>query len=299
MNAVTKAIIPVAGLGTRMLPATKSIPKEMLTLVDKPLIQYVVGECIAAGIKNIILVTHPSKGAIENHFGCNYELEDTLQKRAKHELLHEIRAICPQDVSITALRQNTAKGLGDAILCAQPFVGDEPFAVVLPDVIIDQYQSDLSTSNLKTMLTNYQETEMSQIMVSPVPWSEVGSYGIANCQSAELQSGASQVIQNVVEKPAPATATSNLAIVGRYVLSPAIWPLLKNTKPGAGGEVQLTDAIADLMESQPVAAYAMEGKSHDCGNKLGYAQAFVEHAMAHPEMGKAFTQWMKSLAATK
>lgn len=295
MNSVTKAIIPVAGLGTRMLPATKAIPKEMLMLVDKPLIQYVVEECIAAGIKNIILVTHSSKVAIENHFDSHYELEDTLQQRSKIELLKQVRSICPSDVSITAIRQNSAKGLGDAILCAQPFVGDSPFAVILPDVIIDQYQSDLRCSNLTSMLKNYQKTEISQVMVSPVPWSDVGSYGIANCQNSELLPGASQAIMDVVEKPDPSTAISNLAIVGRYVLSPAIWPLLKNTQPGAGGEVQLTDAIADLMRLQPVEAFAMEGKSHDCGNKLGFAQAFVEHAMSHPTLGKELTRWMNSL----
>lgn len=295
MNLVTKAIIPVAGLGTRMLPATKAVPKEMLTLVDKPLIQNVVEECISAGIKDIILVTHSSKNAIENHFDTNFELEATLEDKVKYELLNEIKQICPKDVSIMSVRQHKAAGLGDAILCAYPLVGEHPFAVVLPDVIIDKYQSDLTRCNLACMLDNYNKTEVSQIMVAPVPWSDIGNYGIANCQSTTLGSGKSEIIVSVVEKPEPKTANSNLAIVGRYVLSPFIWSLLGQTQPGAGGEIQLTDAISDLIENQPVAAFAIEGKNHDCGNKLGYAQAFVEYAIAHPTIGNQFSEWLKKL----
>ncbi|HEY1847484.1 MAG TPA: UTP--glucose-1-phosphate uridylyltransferase GalU [Buttiauxella sp.] len=296
MNSVTKAIIPVAGLGTRMLPATKAIPKEMLPLVDKPLIQYIVEECIAAGIKEIVLVTHSSKNAIENHFDTSFELEAMLEQRVKRQLLEEVKSICPPDVSIMAIRQGAAKGLGHAIMCAYPLIGNSPFAVILPDVIIDAARSDLSRSNLKTMLTRYEETGMSQIMVAPVPWEDVSSYGVADCHGAKLEPGTSQVAWRVVEKPAREEAPSNQAIVGRYVLSPDIWPLLGNTQPGAGDEIQLTDAIAALMAQQPVAAFALEGKSHDCGNKLGYAQAFVEHALHHPAMGQAFREWLKMLA---
>lgn len=289
MSSVTKAIIPVAGLGTRMLPATKAIPKEMLPLVDKPLIQYIVEECIAAGIKDIVLVTHSSKNAIENHFDTSFELEAMLEQRVKRQLLEEVKSICPPDVSIMAVRQNVAKGLGHAILCALPLIGDSPFAVLLPDVIIEP-----GHGNLKTMLQNYQQTGMSQIMVAPVPWGEVANYGVADCQGAALKPGSSHVACRVVEKPRPEDAPSNLAIVGRYVLSPDIWPLLSQTQPGAGDEIQLTDAIEKLMSLEPVAAFALEGKSHDCGNKLGYAQAFVEHALAHPALGTAFREWLKT-----
>ncbi|MGL5309782.1 MAG: UTP--glucose-1-phosphate uridylyltransferase GalU [Plesiomonas shigelloides] len=295
---VHKAVIPVAGLGTRMLPATKAIPKEMLPIVDKPLIQYVVNECIVAGITEIVLVTHSSKNSIENHFDTSFELEATLEKRVKRQLLADIQSICPKHVTIMHVRQGHAKGLGHAVLCAKPLIGNEPFAVVLPDVIIDEYDADLRRENLAEMLQRFDDTGVSQIMVEPVPREEVSSYGIADCGGAQLEPGESHVMRAVVEKPAREEAPSNLAIVGRYVLPARIWPLLEKTPVGAGDEIQLTDAIAALMEEQPVDAYHIRGRSHDCGSKLGYMQAFVEYGMRHSELGEEFTRNLKALLIT-
>ncbi|GAB7196043.1 UTP--glucose-1-phosphate uridylyltransferase GalU [Dickeya oryzae] len=281
----------MAGLGTRMLPATKAIPKEMLPLVDKPLIQYVVNECIAAGINEIILVTHSSKNSIENHFDTSFELEAMLEKRVKRQLLKEVQAICPEHVTIMQVRQGLAKGLGHAVLCAHPLVGDEPVAVILPDVIIDEYESDLKKDNLSEMLQRFYSTGHSQIMVEPVE--NVSSYGVVDCKGVELKPGDSAPMVGVVEKPKASEAPSNLAVVGRYVLSAQIWDLLKKTEPGAGNEIQLTDAIAMLMEKETVEAYHLKGVSHDCGNKLGYMTAFVEYGIRHDALGEDFTQWLK------
>ncbi|GAA3535874.1 UTP--glucose-1-phosphate uridylyltransferase GalU [Zobellella aerophila] len=291
-----KAIIPVAGLGTRMLPATKAIPKEMLPIVDKPLIQYVVSEAVAAGIKEIILVTHSSKNSIENHFDTSFELEATLEKRVKRQLLDEVRAICPSDVTIMHVRQGVAKGLGHAVQCAWPLVGDNPCVVLLPDVLIDDTASDLSKDNLAQMLSRFNDTHRSQIMVEPVAQDQVSQYGIADCMGHMLASGESKLITGIVEKPKTEDAPSNLAVVGRYVLSAAIWPLLAKIAPGAGDEIQLTDAIATLMEQEQVEAYRIVGKSHDCGSKLGYMQANVEYALRHPELGQAFGQYLQQFA---
>lgn len=288
---VKKAVIPVAGLGTRMLPATKAIPKEMLPLVDKPLIQYVVNECIAAGINEIILVTHSSKNSIENHFDTSFELEAMLEKRVKRQLLEEVQSICPKHVTIMQVRQGLAKGLGHAVLCAHPLVGDEPVAVILPDVIIDEYKSDLTKDNLSEMLQRFSETGHSQIMVEPVE--NVSSYGVVDCKGVELKPGDSAPMVGVVEKPKASEAPSNLAVVGRYVLSADIWSLLEKTPPGAGNEIQLTDAIAMLMEKETVEAYHLKGVSHDCGNKLGYMQAFVEYGLRHENLGPQLTQWLQ------
>ncbi|KHS77073.1 UTP--glucose-1-phosphate uridylyltransferase [Pectobacterium brasiliense] len=288
---VKKAVIPVAGLGTRMLPATKAIPKEMLPLVDKPLIQYVVNECIAAGINEIILVTHSSKNSIENHFDTSFELEAILEKRVKRQLLEEIQSICPKHVTIMQVRQGLAKGLGHAVLCAHPLVRDEPVAVILPDVIIDEYESDLTKDNLSEMLQRFSTTGRSQIMVEPVE--NVSSYGVVDCKGVELKAGDSAPMVGVVEKPKASEAPSNLAVVGRYVLSADIWSLLEKTPPGAGNEIQLTDAIAMLMEKETVEAYHLKGVSHDCGNKLGYMQAFVEYGLRHDGLGQEFAQWLQ------
>ncbi|MEH2921233.1 UTP--glucose-1-phosphate uridylyltransferase GalU [Samsonia erythrinae] len=290
---VKKAVIPVAGLGTRMLPATKAIPKEMLPLVDKPLIQYVVNECIAAGINEIILVTHSSKNSIENHFDTSFELEAMLEKRVKRQLLEEVQSICPKHVTIMQVRQGLAKGLGHAVLCAHPLVGDEPVAVILPDVIIDEYQSDLAKDNLSEMLQRFSTTGHSQIMVEPVE--NVSSYGVVDCKGVELKAGDSAPMVGVVEKPKASEAPSNLAVVGRYVLSADIWSLLEKTPPGAGNEIQLTDAIAMLMEKETVEAYHLKGVSHDCGNKLGYMQAFVEYGLRHDGLGQDFAKWLQDV----
>lgn len=292
---ITKAVIPVAGLGTRMLPATKAIPKEMLPIVDKPLIQYIVNECVAAGVKEIILVTHSSKNAIENHFDKSFELETTLENRVKRQLLDEIQAICPKDVTIMHVRQGEAKGLGHAVLKARPLVGDVPFVVVLPDVLIDDVASDLKTENLAAMIKRFEQTNASQIMVEPVPEELVSSYGVADCGGVEISSGESVKMTQVVEKPPIDEAPSNLAVVGRYVLSSQIWDLLDFTPPGAGDEIQLTDAIASLMKMETVEAFHMTGKSHDCGSKIGYMKAFVEYGLRHEEKGEEFSVFIKTL----
>ena len=291
-SKVKKAVIPVAGLGTRMLPATKAIPKEMLPLVDKPLIQYVVNECIAAGITEIVLVTHSSKNSIENHFDTSFELEAMLEKRVKRQLLEEIQSICPPHVTIMQVRQGLAKGLGHAVMCAYPVVGNEPVAVILPDVIIDEYESNLAQDNLADMMRRFDETGHSQIMVEPV--ADVTAYGVVDCKGAELKAGESAPMVGVVEKPKADKAPSNLAVVGRYVLSADIWPLLAKTPPGAGDEIQLTDSIAMLMDKETVEAYHLKGISHDCGNKLGYMQAFVEYGVRHSTLGADFKEWLES-----
>lgn len=293
-----KAIIPVAGLGTRMLPATKAIPKEMLTLVDKPLIQYVVNECISAGIKEIVLVTHSSKNAIENHFDTSFELETMLEKRVKRQLLEEVRSICPKDVTIMHVRQGNAKGLGHAVLCGRPLVGDEPFAVVLPDVLLADFSADQKKENLAAMIQRFNQTQISQIMVAPVAQESVSSYGIADCGGVQLHDGESAKIESIVEKPALDKAPSNLAVVGRYIFSAAIWDLLEKTPVGVGDEIQLTDAIDMLIEKETVEAFHMTGKSFDCGDKIGYMEAFVEYGIRHAKLGKEFKTFIKNLAKT-
>lgn len=294
-----KAIIPVAGLGTRMLPASKAIPKEMLTLADKPLIQYVVNECAAAGIKDIILVTHSSKNAIENHFDTSFELESTLEKRVKRQLLEEVRSITPKGVTIMQVRQGQAKGLGHAVLCARTLIGNEPFAVILPDVLIDDAASDLKKDNLAAMVREFKKTGTSQILVEPVPQTSVNQYGIVDLGGVDIKPGESALLAGIVEKPDPSEAPSNLSVVGRYVFPPEIMEILAHTVPGAGDEIQLTDGIFTLMQQQPVNAFYMTGKSHDCGSKLGYMQAFVEYAMRHDKEGPAFSAWLKNLVKDK
>ena len=293
-----KAIIPVAGLGTRMLPATKAIPKEMLTLVDKPLIQYVVNECVAAGIKEIVLVTHSSKNAIENHFDTSFELETMLEKRVKRQLLDEVRSIVPKDVTIMHVRQGNAKGLGHAVLCGRPLVGDEPFAVILPDVLLAEFSANQKKENLAAMLKRFNQTKASQIMVSPVAPEAVSSYGIADCGGVEIPPGESAKINSIVEKPSVDDAPSNLAVVGRYVFSAAIWDLLEKTPVGVGDEIQLTDAIDMLIEKETVEAFHMTGISYDCGDKIGYMKAFVEYGLHHNKLGDEFKSYLKALTSS-
>ncbi|TDF39521.1 UTP--glucose-1-phosphate uridylyltransferase GalU [Alteromonadaceae bacterium M269] len=295
MSQVKKAVIPVAGLGTRMLPATKAIPKEMLPLVDKPLIQYVVNECVNAGIKQIIFVTHASKNSIENHFDTSFELEATLEKRVKRQVLEEVQGICPRDVTIMHVRQGIAKGLGHAILCAQPLVGDAPFAVVLPDVIIDDVASNPKKDNLAEMVAKFNTSRVSQVMVERVPDEDISKFGIVDLDGASISEGQSAKIHQMVEKPELDEAPSDLAVVGRYVLSGDIWELLSRTPPGTGEEIQLTDAIASLMEQEQVDAYYMKGSSHDCGGKLGYMKATVEYALRHPDLGQEFKDYLMNL----
>ena len=294
LSKVKKAIIPVAGLGTRMLPASKAIPKEMLPIADKPIIQYVVNEIIAAGIKEIILVTHSSKNSIENHFDKSFELESILEKRVKRQLLDEVQAICPKDVTIMHVRQGEAKGLGHAVACARPLVGNHPFAVVLPDVMINDYDSNLKQDNLAEMIRLYDDSRASQIMVDAVPNEDVNKYGIADLDGVKIKTGESKAMVGMVEKPSVEDAPSNLAVVGRYVLSAEIWDILERTPVGAGDEIQLTDAIATLMDWEQVNAYVMKGSYHDCGDKLGYMKAFVEYSKRHPLLGEAFSEYLSA-----
>ncbi|AIZ78905.1 UTP--glucose-1-phosphate uridylyltransferase GalU [Actinobacillus equuli subsp. equuli] len=293
-----KVIIPVAGLGTRMLPATKAIPKEMLTIADKPLIQYIVNECVAAGIKEIVLVTHSSKNAIENHFDTSFELETMLEKRVKRQLLDEVRSIVPKDVTLMHVRQGQAKGLGHAVLCGRAVVGNEPFAVVLPDVILADFTANQKTENLAAMIKRFNETKHSQIMVAPVPKEDVSSYGVADCAGVDIPAGATAKIVKMVEKPSVEEAPSNLAVVGRYVFSENIWDLLEKTPVGVGDEIQLTDAIDMLIEQETVEAFHMTGRTFDCGDKLGYMQAFTEYSLRHDKFGDEFKDFIKQLAKT-
>lgn len=285
---ITKAVIPVAGLGTRMLPATKAIPKEMLPIVDKPLIQYVVNEAVSAGIKDIVLITHSSKNAIENHFDRSFELEATLEKRVKRQLLNEIQSICPKDVTIMHVRQGIAKGLGHAISCARPLVNDEPFVVMLPDDLIDEYKADLSKDNLKAMIDRYEQTGKSQILVEKVESEELSSYGVIDIpdenKAQDITEGQTIKITGFVEKPLPKQAPSSLAIVGRYVLSPTIWDLLKETPVGAGDEIQLTDTLKLLLKEEEIEGHVLKGRRLDCGSKFGYVKAFIEYAKMHPQL---------------
>ena len=290
---VTKVVIPVAGLGTRMLPATKAIPKEMLTVADRPLIQYIVEECAASGLKDIILVTHSSKNAIENHFDTSFELESTLEKRVKRQLLDEVRSITPEGVTIMHVRQGQAKGLGHAVLCARPLVGDCPFAVVLPDMLLDPYASVASQDNLACMIQRFNETGENQVLIEPVPQHAVHQYGIVDVGGAVLNAGDNAAITSIVEKPKPEEAPSNFAVVGRYVFSQVLWPLLESVRPDSNGEIQLTDAMGCLLEKQPLSAHHVRGQTYDCGNPLGYLQAFAHFGMSHPENGAAFKRWIR------
>jgi len=290
---IKKAVIPVAGLGTRMLPATKAIPKEMLPVVDKPLIQYVIEEAAAAGIKEIVLVTHASKNAIENHFDTSFELEAQLESRLKRSLLDEVRSITPRGLTVISVRQAEAKGLGHAILAAKPVVGDEPFVVLLPDVLVDNVESNLKQDNLAGMVRRFQETGHSQILVEEVPRDQVDKYGVVDCSGVEIPAGKTAPIKAMVEKPPVDEAPSNMAIVGRYALSKKVWELLAKTQPGAGGEIQLTDALDALLGLETIEAYQLIGRSHDCGTKLGYLQANVIYGVRHASVGADFEAFLK------
>lgn len=284
---LTKAVLPVAGLGTRFLPATKAIPKEMLTVVDKPLIQYIVHEAAEAGITDIILVTHSSKGAIENHFDKHYELETELALRGKQERLLPLQEITPPGVRLVSVRQPEALGLGHAILCASPVIAeDEPFAVLLPDVLMHHPQKGC----LAQMVETYQKLHTSVVALEEVPDDQVEKYGIAEVQEPDLR------ITRLVEKPSVNEAPSNLSVVGRYIFTPRLMALLKHTKPGAGGEIQLTDAMDALLQEEVMFGFAFKGgKSYDCGDKNGYLQANVEYALRDPKLGATFKAYLTSL----
>ncbi|EAR59941.1 UTP--glucose-1-phosphate uridylyltransferase GalU [Neptuniibacter caesariensis] len=293
MRRVTKAVIPVAGLGTRVLPASKAIPKEMMPVVDKPVIQHVVEEAVAAGIKDIVLVTRSGKASVEDHFDCHYELEAELERKGKTSILEAVRNIIPADVSISAVRQHKALGLGHAVLCASPIIGDEDFAVLLPDMLINSH--GLPKADLTAMVEAYQDSGHGQIMVEPVPMEHVDRYGVVDCEGVSISAGQSADIARMVEKPPVDEAPSNLTINGRYILPARIMELLKDTKPGAGGEIQLTDAMADYLSEGNLQAFHMSGKTYDCGNKAGYLQANVVYGLQHAETAESLKAFIKEL----
>jgi len=286
---VTKAVFPVAGLGTRFLPATKAIAKEMLTVVDKPLIQYAVEEAVAAGIDTMIFITSRSKNAIMDHFDKAYELETELEAKNKTELLKILKDTVPPNVSFVFIRQAEALGLGHAVYCARPVIGDEPFAVILADDMVE----DGERGCMAQMVALYDEKQSSVLGVERVNPADTGSYGIVKTPDTVEKYAPIEVI---VEKPKPADAPSNLAVVGRYILTPAIFDKLKNTGRGAGGEIQLTDGIADLLKDETVLAYEFEGTRYDCGSKLGFLIANVELALLHPELKDEFALYLKELS---
>ena len=288
---IKKAILPVAGLGTRFLPASKSIPKEMVTVVDRPAIEYVVKEAVAAGIEQIILVTHSSKASIENYFDRNFELETTLEQKQKFDLLKEIKNVLPEHVSVVSVRQPQPLGLGHAVLCAKSIVGNDDFAVLLPDVLVKDADP---TNDLSLMIQRFNETHASQIMVEAVPDHLVDQYGIVDVASVPNE-GQSVVMQGIVEKPAVGSAPSNLSVVGRYILPAEIMQLLEQTPKGAGNEIQLTDAIAMLQQTNTVEAYRMKGQTFDCGSKLGYLKAVLHYGVDHPTLGDAFKAIIQEL----
>ncbi len=287
MKKVKKAVFPVAGLGTRFLPATKASPKEMMPIVDKPLIQYAVEEAVAAGITDMIFVTGRTKRAIEDHFDKAYELETELAAKNKTEMLEFVRNLLPKDINCIYIRQPEALGLGHAVLCARPVVGDEPFAVLLADDLLDS-----EVPVMKQMTDKFDYFRCSILGALEVPRAETASYGIVK---ASAVGDRLERIEAIVEKPKPEVAPSNLAVVGRYILTPRIFHHLENVTPGSGGEIQLTDGIASLLAEEQVLAYRYLGKRFDCGSKLGYLQATVDFGLRHPEIGTAFSNYLNSL----
>jgi UTP--glucose-1-phosphate uridylyltransferase len=281
-----KAVFPVAGLGSRFLPVTKASPKEMLPIVDKPLIQYAVEEAAAAGITEMIFVTGRNKRAIEDHFDKAYEVETELERKNKSVLLDMVRSVLPEGVRCIYIRQAEPLGLGHAVLCAQPVVGGEPFAVVLADDLIDA-----NPPAMCRMAELFTQHGASLLGVEEVPRDQTQSYGIVTIDKLV---GDTARIHSIVEKPRPVEAPSNLAVIGRYVLTPRIFELLAEVVPGSGGEIQLTDAISALLAHERVLAVRLPGRRYDCGSKLGYLQATVEYGLRHPETGEAFTRYLKA-----
>ena len=285
---VRKAVLPVAGFGTRVLPATKSIPKELLPVVDRPVLQYVVEEALTAGIEHIVFVTGRNKGAIEDYFDRAFELETSLEAKGKDAILSELKQTGLPPGASSFIRQQGALGLGHAVLCAKDVIGDEPFAVLLPDVIIKSERSCLAQ-----MVEAFDQVGGNMIAVDPVPEARVSSYGVIAPKS---RNGKLIEMDGMVEKPAVSDAPSNLAITGRYVLQADIFPLLESQGAGAGGEIQLTDAMARLMQSQAFYAYEFAGRPYDCGSKLGYFEAVLAHAVDHHEIGEDVAALLRSFA---
>jgi UTP--glucose-1-phosphate uridylyltransferase len=288
MSSVKTAVFPVAGLGTRFLPATKSVAKEMLSIVDKPLIQYGAEEAIEAGINKLVFIVGRTKNSIIDHFDKSYELETELDIRGKADLLKIVRDVIPDGVHCLFIRQSEALGLGHAVLCAEPAVGQEPFAVILPDDLI----RNEGNGCVKQMVKVFDQYQSSIIGTQTVAIEESDKYGMV--AGAQIEGGIARV-DEIVEKPAPSQAPSDQAIVGRYVLTPAIFEILKPTQRGAGDEIQLTDGIASLREQEQVLSYSFEGRRYDCGSKLGYLQATVDFALRHDELAEDFKKYLKQL----
>ena len=287
MKPIRKAVIPVAGLGTRFLPATKAIPKEMLTIVDRPTIQYIVEEAVASGIEQIILVTSSGKQAIENHFDYDFQLDTVLKDRNKTKLREELLHISNL-IDVTSVRQKEPLGLGHAILTARNLVGDEPFFVLLGDDLVHS-----KTACCKQMIDLYNQVRTSIVAIQRVPENETHQYGIVEGESSEFERA--WRVSRMVEKPAPGTSKSNMAIIGRYLLMPDVFDLLEKTEPGHGGEIQLTDALQGLAKRQGMFAYEFEGKRYDAGDKLGYLKAVVDFALAHPQLGADFREHLRTV----
>ena len=282
MKPVKKAVLPVAGFGTRVLPATKTVPKEMLTVVDRPALQYVVDEAVEAGIEHFVFVTARGKNAIEDYFDSAYELEDALRRKGKTDIYDNLKAKQPLEGTMSFVRQQEAKGLGHAVWCARDIIGDDPFAVLLPDVLV---QSD-TKSCLAQMIEAYNEVGGNLVAVDPVPQERVSSYGVIKPKAgADAANQTLVAMDGMVEKPAVKDAPSNLKITGRYILQPELMGLLKDQAAGAGGEIQLTDAMARLMTTQDFHAFVYDGQDYDCGSKLGYFEAVMAYARKHPEIG--------------
>jgi UTP--glucose-1-phosphate uridylyltransferase len=282
------AVFPVAGRGTRFLPATKASPKEMLPIVDKPLIQYAAEEALSAGARKLIFITGSTKRAIADHFDADHELEEELEQQGKHDLLQAVRSIVPSWASCIFIRQASPLGLGHAVLCAKPVVENQPFFVHLADDLINA-----PVSCLKQMADIFEQRQASVLGVETVPMEDTNKYGIV---ATDEQEGRLSRVRKIVEKPRPQSAPSNLAVVGRYILTGTIFDKLERTERGAGGEIQLTDAIADLLADEPVFAYEFEGKRYDCGSKLGYLQATVEYGLRHPTLGPQFSNYLATLS---
>ena len=289
---IRKAVFPVAGMGSRFLPATKASPKEMLPVVDKPLIQYAVEEAVEAGVTDMVFITGRNKRPIVDHFDTAFELESELEAKNKQEMLEMVRNIVPPHVSCIFIRQPKAMGLGHAVLCARPVIGNDPFAVILADDMVDNPEAGC----LKQMVDRYQEKGGSIIAVEEVPEEEVSAYGVVSVD--DMTANPAQV-RHIVEKPKREDAPSNLAVIGRYILEPEILDILEQTGTGSGGEIQLTDAIETLAQNHAVYAYRFDGIRYDCGSKLGFLKANVEYALNHTELGEEFREYLKGLSCEK
>ena len=283
---IKEVVIPVAGLGTRFLPASKTVPKEMLPIADRPLIQYVVEEALASGIKEIIFVTRQGKSAIEDYFDTAFELETILERKGKKELLSIARGVS-QMIDVISVRQKQPLGLGHAILCARSLISEDAFAVILPDDLIDS-----KTPCLSQLISIYKKTKATVVAIERLPQELVSSYGVIAPEPIEERL---YKAKELVEKPSPEEAPSNLAVIGRYVLTKNIFPILEHLPPGRGGEIQLTDAINELSQTDPIYAYEFEGKRYDCGDKLGYLKANVIYGLRHPKLGEEFKAFLKEL----